>query len=72
VADEQITFEQLEADARRRWQFWIDDLAAGRPAPHPHAILEAAAVLGIQHPGAALEAAAAAARARGADAGRGF
>ena len=57
---EQIVFEQLEADARRRWQFWIDDLAAGRPAPHPLAILEAAAILGIRDPGEALDRAAAA------------
>jgi hypothetical protein len=71
VTDE-IPYEQLVEDARRRWRSWVEDAAAGRPGPHPHAVLEAAAILGIRRPGEALEAAAAAARARGADAGRGF
>jgi hypothetical protein len=72
MSDDQAAFEQLEADARRRWRSWVEDAAAGRPGPHPHAVLEAAAILGIRQPGEALEAAAAAARARRADAGRGF
>jgi hypothetical protein len=57
------TLAQLEADARRRWRVMVEDLAAGGRAPHPHALLEVAAVLEIQQPGEALERAAAAARA---------
>lgn len=55
-------FEQLVADARRRWAAWIADLAAGRPAPHPIDVLEVAAVLEIRDPGESLERAAARAR----------
>jgi hypothetical protein len=54
--------EELLVDARRRWREMVDDLAAGRRVPHPHALLEVAAVLEIQQPGEALERAAAAAR----------
>ncbi len=66
---EYLALIELVADARLRWQAWVEDLATGRPAPAPQDVLEIGAILGILHPGAALEAAADAAR--GANAGRG-
>ena len=62
---EYLALIELVADARLRWQAWVEDLAAGRPAPAPPAVLEIGAILDIRHPGAALEAAAEAERARG-------
>ena len=66
---EYLALIELVADARLRWQAWVEDRVAGRPAPAPQDVLEIGAILGIPHPGAALEAAADAAR--GANAGRG-
>lgn len=52
------TLAELQAEARRRWWAWAEDLAAGRAGPHPHAVLEVAAILEIRSPGEALELAA--------------
>lgn len=61
---ESLALVELVDDARRRWEAWVEDLVAGRPAPAPPDVLAIAAILDIRQPGAALEAAVRQSRAR--------
>ena len=45
----------LTAEHRRRWRSWAADIAAGRAAPNPAAVIETASALSVADPGAALE-----------------
>jgi hypothetical protein len=55
-------YEKLRAAAERNWSTWASGLADGGAPPPPLELLEAAALLGIHEPAAALEGDAAAIR----------
>ena len=49
------SFYALELETHKKWRQWVKLIAAGGQPPTPREILEAAAILQIQHLGQALE-----------------
>ncbi|MEI7929289.1 MAG: hypothetical protein WCH40_12120 [Verrucomicrobiales bacterium] len=49
-------FQQLRDESHRAWYDWAHEIASGKPAPHPRALLEVAAVLEIDAAAEALQA----------------